>query len=76
MLIDTRQPPPSPPGRPVWEPDPRLWAWVLAAVAAFVGASLTAGVASYVLVCAGVACAAQALVRSLPDPFGMHDHRQ
>jgi hypothetical protein len=76
MLIDTSQPPPSEPARPVWEPDLRLCAWVLAAIAAFAGAALTAGLASYVLICAGVACAAQALARTVPNPGGMHEHRQ
>jgi hypothetical protein len=76
MLIDTSQPPPSRPERPVWEPDPRLCVWVLGTIGAFVAASLTAGVTSYVLICVGVTCAAQALARTLPNPGGMHDHRQ
>lgn len=76
MLIDTSEPRGPDPGRPVWEPDLRLCAWVLAAIGAFVAAALTAGLASYALVCTGVACAAQALARTVPNPGGMHEHRQ
>jgi hypothetical protein len=76
VLIDTRQPPPEPGERPVWEPDWRLCAWLAAAIASFVGCSLSTGFTAYVLICVGVTCAAQALSRVLPNPFGMHEHRQ
>ena len=74
MLIDDRLPPQY--DRPVWEPDWRLWAWVLAAVAAFVGSSATGGLVAYVLLCAGVAFAAHACSRALPYWRGMGEHRQ
>jgi hypothetical protein len=77
VLIDDRVPPFSAePGRSVWEPDWRVWSWVLAALAAAAGCWLTAGLASFVLLCAVVGCAAEALSRTLPYGQGLREHRQ
>jgi hypothetical protein len=76
VLIDDRIPPFSEPGRPVWEPDWRVWSWVLAAIATGVGAALTTGLASLVLVCATVALAVEATLRALPYGAGLREHRQ
>jgi hypothetical protein len=76
MLIDDRIPPFSEPDRPVWEPNWRVWSWVLAAVAAGAGAYVTAGLIAYLLICAMVVCAAQACARAMPDLDGLREHRQ
>jgi Protein of unknown function (DUF3325) len=78
LLIDDRTPPPPPsrPERPVWDPDWRIVGWVAAAVALGVAASVTAGIASFVLVCATLACAAHAVTLALPYGEGLREHRQ
>jgi hypothetical protein len=78
MLIDDRIPPFLPPSddRPVWEPDPRTAAWTVAAVAFTVAGVLTGGLVSFVLLCAAVACGAQAIARVVPDTYGLRDYHQ
>jgi hypothetical protein len=77
MLIDDRTPPASPGERPAWEPNWPMWAWILAALAAFVGGSSSGGVVAVTLLFATVACAAQAAVRAFPQGGGgMRDYRQ
>jgi hypothetical protein len=76
VLIDTRVPPPTPPERPVWEPDLRTWALVLAAGGSTVGAYETVGFASYVLLCAAIGFGARALTRALPYGDGLREYRQ
>jgi hypothetical protein len=77
VLIDDRVPPfRREPERPVWEPNWRVWSWVLAALAAAVGCYLTDGFASFVLLCAAIGFAAQACSRALPYDGGLREHRQ
>lgn len=76
MLIDDRVPPFSESDRAVWEPNWRVWSWVLAAVAAGVATGLTSGLASYVLLCVTLGCAAQALSRAVPYGGGLREYRQ
>jgi hypothetical protein len=76
MLIDDRVPPFSAPEQRVWEPDWRLWAWVLAALAAGIGCFASAGLLSFVLLCAALGCGAQAGTRALPYGGGLREHRQ
>jgi hypothetical protein len=77
MLIDTRNPPPSPPEkRAAWEPNWRLWAWVALTIAAFVAADATAGIVSYGLVLAAFTCACRAVSVILPPLDGLREYRQ
>jgi hypothetical protein len=76
VLIDDRVPPFSEPGRRVWEPDWRVWSWVLAAVAAAVATALSSGLAEYVLLCVTIGCAAEAISRAVPYGGGLREHRQ
>lgn len=78
MLIDDRVPPflPPPDERPIWEPDPRTCAWVAAAIVLTAAGVVLPGVASFVLLCAALACGAHALTRALPYGEGLREHRQ
>jgi hypothetical protein len=78
MLIDDRVPPFRPPSdeRPVWEPNPRTTAWVVAAVVFTIAGVLTGGFPSFVLLCLAIGCGAQALTRVVPDTFGLRDYHQ
>ena len=76
MLIDDRVPPFREPERPVWEPDWRVWSWVLATVVATVATAMSSGLASYVLLCVAVGCGAEAFSRAVPYCGGLKEHRQ
>jgi hypothetical protein len=78
LLIDDRVPPFRPPAdeRHEWEPDPRTLAWSISAIALFVAAALTPAFASFVLLCAALACGAHALTRAFPYGEGLREHRQ
>jgi hypothetical protein len=69
-------PDPDPPGRPAWEPDWRLWRWVVAALILAAAASLTQGMVSLVLVLAVFVLGCRAAVEALPDGDGLRGHRQ
>jgi hypothetical protein len=78
LLIDDRVPPFRPPADEprVWEPDPRTCAWAAAAVVFAVAGLLSPGFASFVLLCAALACGAHAITRALPYGDGLREHRQ
>ncbi|MEA2435639.1 MAG: hypothetical protein QOF65_195 [Thermoleophilaceae bacterium] len=77
MLIDTRNPPPSPSEeRPAWEPNWRLWGWVALTIVTFVAADVTAGIVSYALVLVAFTCACQAVSVILPPLDGLREYRQ
>jgi hypothetical protein len=78
LLIDDRLPPPPPrqPDRPVWDPDWRTVAWVVATLVFAVGAGVTSAFVSYVLLCVAVGCGGQAIARVLPSTFGLREYRQ
>jgi len=46
------------------------------AIVLIVAAAVTPGFASFVLLCAGVACGAHAITRALPYGDGLREHRQ
>jgi hypothetical protein len=78
LLIDDRVPPYRPPAdeRAVWEPNLRNCAWFAATIALFTAGFLTAGFASFVLLCLALACGAHAITRVLPYGEGLREHRQ
>ena len=85
FLIDTRERRPERPERPegpgargraAWEPNWRLWRWVALTVVAAVAAGATTGFVAYLLICATIAFACQAVCEIVPDTFGLKDYRQ
>jgi hypothetical protein len=77
MLVDTRNPPPSPrEERPAWEPNWRLWGWVAIAIAAFVAADATAGIVAYALVLVAITSVCRAVSVILPPLDGLREYRQ
>ena len=78
LLIDNRVPPFRPPadGRRVWEPDPGTCAWFAVAAALALGGAIVPDLASFVLLCAALACGAHAITRVLPYGEGLREHRQ
>ena len=76
MLIDDRLPPPSHPGRPIWEPDWNLCAWIVAAVITTAACFSTEGIASFLLLCAALAFSALAVDRAIPRGGSMREYRQ
>jgi hypothetical protein len=76
LLIEERPFAPPPPSRPAWEPNWRVWSWVLAALLASAGGFVTGGFASYVFVVLAFAFALCALDRALPYKDGLREYRQ
>jgi hypothetical protein len=74
--VHARDPDPDPQGRPPWEPEWRLWRWVLAALVLAAAASMTQGLVSLVLVLAVFVLGCRAAVEALPNGDGMREHRQ
>jgi hypothetical protein len=66
----------DPDERPVWEPNWRLWRWVLAAFVLAGAASVTQGLVSLVLVLAVFACGCRAAAEALPNGDGLREHQQ
>lgn len=79
MLIHDGHPAPEPEGPPErapWEPNWRLWAWVLAAGIVGFGAANTAGAASTFLVLTAFGLCCRALGEALPYGGGLTEWRQ
>lgn len=76
FLIDDRPWRPVPSPDPVWEPNWRVWRWVLAALVMSGGGFVTNGFASYVCVVLAFAFALCALDRALPYKDGLREYRQ
>jgi hypothetical protein len=74
--VHVRDPDPGPHERPAWEPDWRLWRWVLAAAVLAAAASLTQGLVSLALVLVVFGLGCRAAVEALPDGDGLREHRQ
>jgi hypothetical protein len=63
-------------GREAWEPNWRLWRWVIAAVVFAYAATRSHGAFEFLLVMIVFACGCRALVELLPDGDGLREHRQ
>ncbi|HZC14700.1 MAG TPA: hypothetical protein VE270_11845 [Thermoleophilaceae bacterium] len=74
--VHARDPDPDPQERPAWEPEWRLWRWVLAALVLAAAASITQGLVSLVLVLAVFVLGCRAAVEALPNGDGLREHRQ
>jgi hypothetical protein len=78
LLIETRRPPPDrgDSGRPVWEPNWRLWGWVAASIVFGVAADSLSGLVAYALVLVTTVCVCRAVLAALPPMDGLRQHRQ
>jgi hypothetical protein len=71
---DDRDPPPEGP-RP-WEPNWRVWRWIVAAVFVTYGAVRTDGAMEALLVLVVFALVCRAALEALPDGDGLREYRQ
>ncbi len=67
---------PPPGGRPSWEPNWRLWRWVIAAIPLSIAADHSHGVVAMVLVLAVFTLVCKAIAELWPDGDGMREYRQ
>jgi hypothetical protein len=74
--VHAEDPSPGPDERPAWEPNWRIWRWVVVALPAAYAATSAQGVveALLVLIVFGLAC--RAAVEALPDGDGLREYRQ
>ena len=74
--VHARDPGKDPRDRPAWEPNWRVWRWLIAAVFVAYGAARTEGAMEMLLVFVlfGLVCRAGAEL--MPDGGGMRDYRQ
>jgi hypothetical protein len=63
-------------GRAAWEPNWRLWRWVLAAVPLTLVATLTHGIAELLLVVCVFALCCRAALELMPGGDGLNRYRQ
>jgi hypothetical protein len=74
--VHANDPDPAPSGRPAWEPNWRLWRWIIAAVAFAIAADRSEGVVSLVLVVAVFALVCKAVDELMPGGDGLREYRQ
>jgi UDP-N-acetylmuramyl pentapeptide phosphotransferase/UDP-N-acetylglucosamine-1-phosphate transferase len=74
--VHAGEPDPRPEGRPPWEPNWRMWRWIVVAVVAMYCVSRTDGVAGLVLVIVAFAAACLAFDAALPQGDGLREWRQ
>jgi hypothetical protein len=74
--VHANDPDPAPSGRPAWEPNWRLWRWIIAAVAFAIAADRSEGVVSLVLVVAVFALVCTAVDELMPGGDGLREYRQ
>jgi hypothetical protein len=67
---------PRPGDRRPWEPNWRIWRWIVAAAFFVYGASRTEGAMEALLVFAVFACVCRAAVEALPNGDGLREYRQ
>jgi hypothetical protein len=74
--VHANEPEPAPSGRPAWEPNWRLWRWVLAAIPLSIAADHSQGAVAFVLVVAVFTLVCKAVAELWPDGDGMREYRQ
>jgi hypothetical protein len=67
---------PRPEGRPPWEPNWRVWRWVIAAVFVTYAAARTEGAMEALLVFVVFGLVCRAAVEALPSGDGLREYRQ
>ena len=73
--IHAEEPDPRPDKRP-WEPNWRMWRWLVVATFVFYGATHTGGALAVLLVFVMFALVCRAVLEALPDSGGLRDYRQ
>ena len=79
FLAYVRSGPPDPPpeeARPLWEPNLRIWRWVLMALPPLYAALRTDGAAELVAVFLVLALVCRAALEAVPDGDGLRHFRQ
>jgi hypothetical protein len=74
--VHAQEPDPPEDGRAPWEPNWRVWRWVLAAVVLAYGAAHTRGALSAILVLVVFGFICQAAAEAIPNGDGLREHRQ
>jgi hypothetical protein len=74
--VHAHEPGPPEDRRPVWEPNWRVWRWVLAAAALGYASGHTHGAVSAVLTLTVFVCVCQAGAEALPRGDGLREYRQ
>jgi len=74
--VHARDPDPPEDRRAVWEPNWRVWRWVLVAVAVGYASAHTQGAVSALLTLTAFVCVCQAGAEALPNGDGLREHRQ
>jgi hypothetical protein len=62
--------------RPTWEPNLRVWRWIVAAAVLGYASAHTQGALSAVLMLIVFACVCQAAAEALPTGAGLREYRQ
>jgi len=74
--IHAHEPEPPDDGREAWEPNWRLWRWVLAGLVFAYAATRSHGALEFLLVLIVFAFGCRAVLELLPDGDGMREYRQ
>ncbi len=74
--VHANDPDPDDQGRQPWEPNWRLWRWVLAAIFVSYGATRAEGALETLLIFAVFALVCRAALELLPEGDGMREYRQ
>jgi hypothetical protein len=74
--VHARDPDPPEGRRATWEPNWRVWRWVVAAAVAGFASAHTHGAAAAVLMLIVFACVCQAAAEALPNGDGLRQYRQ
>jgi hypothetical protein len=67
---------PGPEGRPPWEPNWRVWRWIVAAVFVAYAATRTDGAVEALLVFVVFGLACRAALEALPNGDGLKEYKQ
>jgi hypothetical protein len=74
--VHAEEPDPDPRDRPAWEPNWRLWRWLVAAVFFAYGATRAEGAVEALLVFVVFGLVCRAALEALPDGDGLREYRQ
>ena len=68
--------PPDERGRPTWEPNWRIWRWVLAGAAFALTSAYSTGAFAVLMVLLAFVCGCRAATAALPSGDGLNEYRQ
>lgn len=74
--VHAEEPDPDPRDRPAWEPNWRLWRWLVAAAFFAYGATRAEGAVEALLVFVVFGLVCRAALEALPDGDGLREYRQ